>query len=132
MITDSRYAVGYRDTCKTTANRERRTSDTRYTVGYRDTCKTTAIRERRIVYNFCLAVDCTIFNRRIVCFYQYYIRVTGVSEIICVIMFVILQTTATRERIITDSRYAVGYRDSCKSTAILERIIVYNFCLAVD
>ena len=45
-ITDSRHAVGYRDTCKITAILERRITDSRYAVGDCDSCKSTAIIER--------------------------------------------------------------------------------------
>ena len=105
-----------------TATIKRRITDSRYAVGNCDTCKSTATRERPRTYNFCLTVDCTTCNRRIFCFYQYYIRVTGVSEIICVIIFVILQTAATIKRMITDSRHAVGDCDTFKSTATRERL----------
>jgi hypothetical protein len=47
-IADTRYAVGYGDTCQAAATLERIPADTHYAIGYGDACQPAAIGERII------------------------------------------------------------------------------------
>ena len=56
-------------------------------------------------------------------FYQYQVFVCIITQIICVVVFVIYKSATARERTITDARYAVGYGNARKSATVIERRI---------
>ena len=64
-------------------------------------------------------------NRSYTCilrFYQPYVRVSFVTEIISIVIFIVFKARATRERPITDRGYTVGDSYARKARAIFERI----------
>ena len=75
----------------------------------------------------CYIVDITRGYRRILCFYQINIRVSAITEIVSITVFVVCKAIATTERIIAYTCDAISNSNARKAGATIERILADTF-----
>ena len=133
MRVDSGYAISYLYACKAVATVERVSANTNYTVGNSHTRNIIELRECPVIYKSCIFINGYACDRVINSFDQYKIRIVFISEIICIIIFVIHNVNGIRlEHIRADCFYTVGDYHVCQIIATGKCSAGYDFSVFID